>query len=84
MLREDPALGPRLKPPEQGVATIVWAAVSKDLEKVGWKYLEDVQIAKPWSLDHGDRATGYAPHACCPEKERKLWELSLELVHFDE
>jgi hypothetical protein len=54
MLWEDPALGPRLKPPEQGVATIVWAAVSKDLEKVGWKYLEDVQIAKPWSSDHGD------------------------------
>jgi NAD(P)-dependent dehydrogenase (short-subunit alcohol dehydrogenase family) len=84
ILRKDPNLGPRLKSPEQGAATIVWAAVSKSLEKTGGKYLEDAQIAKPWSPEHGDWATGYATHVYSPEKERKLWALSLELVHLDE
>lgn len=46
MLRKDPNLGARLKTLEQGAATIVWAAVSKDLEKIGGKYLENCQIAK--------------------------------------
>lgn len=84
MLRKDPNLGARLKTLEQGAATIVWAAVSKDLEKIGGKYLENCQIAKKWSPDHGDWATGYAPHAYSPEKGRKLWALSLKVVQFDE
>ncbi|PCG90757.1 hypothetical protein PENOC_100510 [Penicillium occitanis (nom. inval.)] len=66
---------------EQGAATIVWAAVSKDFEKTGGKYLEDAQIAKPWSPDW---ATGYTPHAYSIEKDRRLWVLSSELVQLDE
>ncbi|KAF2676635.1 short-chain dehydrogenase [Lentithecium fluviatile CBS 122367] len=79
-LSVDPALGPQFKSPEQGAATTVWGAISKSLEGMGGKYLEDVQIARPWQPSDGQWAPGYAPHAFSPEKEAKLWELSLKLA----
>ncbi|RLL98383.1 hypothetical protein CFD26_102012 [Aspergillus turcosus] len=80
----DATLGPRLKNPEQGAATTVWGAVSRSLEGMGGRYLEDVQIAEPHDLSKGPWAPGYAPYAYSPEKERKLWEVSLKLVGVDE
>ncbi|KAH8688721.1 hypothetical protein BGW36DRAFT_434019 [Talaromyces proteolyticus] len=78
----NPVLGPRLKTTEQGAATVVWAALSKSLNGIGGKYLEEVQIANPWNSEDGDWGPGYGSHAYCPDKERELWELSLKLVGF--
>lgn len=80
----DPTLKPRLKNTAQGAATIVWAAVSKSLDGLGGKYLEDVQAAQEWRPEDGPWGLGYAPHAYSPEKEGKLWELSLKLVGAEE
>jgi NAD(P)-dependent dehydrogenase (short-subunit alcohol dehydrogenase family) len=79
-LSADPNLGRIMKSPEQGAATTVWAATSKSLEGNGGKYLENVQVAGPWEPSTGRWGTGYAPHAYSPEKEARLWELSLKLV----
>jgi NAD(P)-dependent dehydrogenase (short-subunit alcohol dehydrogenase family) len=69
------------KSPEQGAATTVWAAVSKDLKGIGGKYLENVGIGGPEVP--GSNFTiepGYAPWAFEPENEDKLWKISLEMV----
>ncbi|KAE8353380.1 short-chain dehydrogenase [Aspergillus coremiiformis] len=79
-LTADPTLGPQFKSPEQGAATTVWAATSKSLEGLGGRYLENVQIAKEHNLSEGLWATGYHVHAYSPEKEERLWNLSLKLV----
>jgi hypothetical protein len=76
----DPVLAPQFKNPEQGAATEVWGAISTSLEGMGGKYLENVQIAKKYDASEGQWAPGYAEYAYSPEKERKLWELSLKLV----
>ncbi|KAL6228747.1 hypothetical protein BDW75DRAFT_250731 [Aspergillus navahoensis] len=83
-LVSDPILGPQFKSPEQGAATTVWGAVSRALEGMGGKYLEDVQIAKQYDASEGQWAPGYFSHAFSPEKEKKLWEVSLKLVGEDE
>ncbi len=83
-LISDPTLGPQFKSPQQGAATTVWAATSKDLEGMGGKYLEDVQIAKEYDASEGQWAPGYFPHAYSPEKEKKLWEMSLKMVGVEE
>lgn len=83
-LTTDPTLGPQFKSPPQGAATSVWAALSRSLEGMGGKYLEDVQIAKVYDDSEGQWAPGYFPHAYSPEKEKKLWDVSLKLVFVDE
>lgn len=80
----DPALKPILKNTEQGAATIVWAAISKSLNGLGGKYLEDVQVAHAWKPEDGPWGLGYAPHAYSPEKEQQLWNLSVKLVGAEE
>jgi len=79
-LAEDPGLAPQFKSPEQGAATTVWGAVSKSLEGMGGKYLEDVQISKEWKEENGQWGPGYAAWAYSPEKEKKLWEMSEKSV----
>ncbi|KAF5011211.1 hypothetical protein FDECE_2665 [Fusarium decemcellulare] len=69
---------------EQGAATTVWAALAKELEGSGGKYLEDCQIIGPWDPATGLTGTGYAPWAYDETKAAKLWELSLELVGLEE
>jgi len=66
----------KFKSVEQGAATSVWAAVSKELEGKGGEYLEDVHIGKP----HAGGRDGYAPHAYDDETARKLWEYSEQVV----
>ncbi|KAJ5742390.1 short-chain dehydrogenase [Penicillium nucicola] len=83
-LSSDPTLGPQFKSPPQGAATSVWAATSKHLEGMGGKYLEDVQIAKAYDPSEGQWAPGYFPHAYSPEKEKQLWEMSLQMVGIEE
>lgn len=81
---DDPGLAPQFKNSEQGAATSVWAAISKSLVGKGGRYLEDVQIAKEYDPSEGQWAPGYFPYAYSPEKEKKLWDISLSLVGVDE
>src|SRR5579884_1147393 len=56
------------KSPQQGAATSVWAAVGKELEGIGGRYLEDCNEATP-AADFAHVATGhgYLPYALDPD-----------------
>ncbi|USW52942.1 Putative short-chain dehydrogenase/reductase SDR, NAD(P)-binding domain superfamily [Septoria linicola] len=76
-----PEISRAMKNPEQGAATTVWAATAKALEGSGGKYLEECQISRPVGKEKFEEYEfGYAPHAFDEEKEKLLWEKSLELV----
>lgn len=64
---------------EQGAATTVWAAIGKQWEGRGGKYLADCDEAKPSESDDF-MAGGYAKHAYNEELEGRLWSDSLRLV----
>ncbi|MBO1336146.1 SDR family NAD(P)-dependent oxidoreductase [Streptomyces sp. VRA16 Mangrove soil] len=71
---------PGRKTPEQGAATTVWAAVSPDLDGIGGRCLDQCAVAEPWT-GTGAMPSGYCmPYALDPERARRLWELSLQLV----
>ncbi|KAF5025087.1 hypothetical protein F66182_2856 [Fusarium sp. NRRL 66182] len=70
----------QLKSPEQGAATTVWAAIGKQWEKTGGRYLEDCSEASYCPNPTSVFDTGYAKHAYDPEREARLWEDSLKLV----
>ncbi|GAQ78931.1 NAD(P)-binding Rossmann-fold superfamily protein [Klebsormidium nitens] len=74
----------KMKDVEQGAATTVWAAVGKEWEGKGGKYLENVsESAKP--KDEADPfSDGYAKHAYDAEAAKKLWAVSLELVGMED
>ena len=65
---------------EQGAATTVWGAISKDMEGRGGVYLDDVQIASPAKEGTPAFTHGYAPHAYDEASERALWELADGLI----
>jgi NAD(P)-dependent dehydrogenase (short-subunit alcohol dehydrogenase family) len=75
---ESGAVNSRFKSTEQGAATSIWAAVSRDLEGVGGRYLEDCSIAKPWSSE--SPFSGVMPYALDAEHARRLWSVSEELI----
>lgn len=83
-MKADPLLYSMLKDPAQGAATTVWGAVAKEWEGKGGVYLDEV--AEGWLTPddalyyHG----GYAPQAFDPPAEKKLWDVSLELVGLKE
>jgi hypothetical protein len=74
---------------------IQWAAVAKVLEGKGAKYVEDCREGHPFSLPKsvdgkpldGEAQRnwlilngGYFPHAFDEEAEKRLWEVSCEMV----
>jgi NAD(P)-dependent dehydrogenase (short-subunit alcohol dehydrogenase family) len=72
-----------LKNTAQGAATTVWAAVGKDLEGKGAKYLEDCVEGHAEVEDNvntGGYVGGYATFAFDEEAEKRLWKLSCEMV----
>lgn len=71
----DAAEAPSFRTPGQGAATIVWAAVSPDLDGVGGLYLQDCAEAPPFEPGM-PRGQGVQPHALDPRSARALWELS--------
>lgn len=83
---DTPEITRYLRSPEQGAATTVWAAIGKEWESRGGKYLADCQESGP--IKEGDGAffstTGYAPFAYDVEKEDRLWKDSLELVGLED
>ncbi|KAH7146771.1 WW domain-containing oxidoreductase [Dactylonectria estremocensis] len=69
-----------MKSPEQGAATTVWAAIGKQWEGKGGKYLADCAVSVPVKEGDAPYGPGYAKHAYDPESEARLWEDSLKLV----
>lgn len=68
-----------MKSPEQGAATTVYAALSKEWEGKGGRYLEDCQEAAE-ADGRSAQATGYHHRAYNVEGEKKLWADSLKFV----
>ena len=69
-----------MKSPAQGAATQVWAALDKEWEGSGGKYLEDCQVAKPGGETSQPGAAGYADYAYDTEAAKRLWTESCKLV----
>ena len=67
-----------MKSPQQGAATTVWAAIGKEWEGKGGKYLNDCTVAD--TPQEGEVNLGHAPHAYDVEAAEKLWNVSMQLV----
>ena len=75
------------KTPQQGAATIVFAAAGPHLAGVGGVYLKDCDISpldpEPRPMTNSpdlDIPADVAPHAIDPHSARRLWELSEQMV----
>lgn len=71
-----------MKSTEQGAATTLVAAVSKEWEGKGGKYLEDCHIAD--FITQGNGASGVMPYAYDEAKEDRLWKLTLDVLGLEE
>ncbi|MDI1481237.1 oxidoreductase [Polyangium sp. y55x31] len=67
----------RLKTAEQGAATSVWCATSKQLDGMGGVYCEDVDIAEAVPADFSGRR-GVRPWAMARDLGERLWTKSEE------
>jgi len=70
--------GDLLKTPAQGGGTVLWAALSPDLDGQGGVYGEDCHVAAV--IDEPGSPVGVMPWAVDPELARQLWALSEQLV----
>lgn len=81
---ENPEVNNYMKSPEQGAATTMVAALAKEWEGKGGKYLEDCEEAVPEERSRpalgGKKVIGYAAHAYNPAGEERLWKDSFGLV----
>lgn len=77
--KKDPKIAAIMKNPEQGASTTVYAAVSPEWEGRGGRYLQDCEEA-PAMGEGYSFISGYAEWAYDEQKEKKLWEDSLEMV----
>ncbi|KAB8437344.1 hypothetical protein FH972_025024 [Carpinus fangiana] len=75
-----PDMRRRFKNPAQGAATTVWAAVAKEWEGKGGRYLEDCREAPPLYPQERMMPEGYNPHAYDEASEKRLWKESLIMV----
>ncbi|KAL6864282.1 NAD(P)-binding protein [Trichoderma novae-zelandiae] len=75
-----PALLLSMKSPEQGVATQVWAAIGREWEGRGGRYLSDVAEAKPGPDDRDMTAPTTVSWTYDEKEEARLWRDSLKLV----
>ncbi|KAF5008159.1 hypothetical protein FDECE_5553 [Fusarium decemcellulare] len=66
--------------PEQGASTTVWAAVSRELEGLGGKYLERNQVSQQVRKGFGLIEPGHAEWAYQEENERILYDISLSAI----
>ena len=78
-----PDVAIRLKSAEQGATTTVWAAIAKELEGKGERYLEDCQESELWDGNPAILAPGHAPHIHDQEAASRLWEESLRMISPD-
>lgn len=75
-----------LKSPQQGASTTVYAALSKEWEGKGGKYLSDCVEATPTSAGYSMTSTdmGYAPWIYDEAKATLLWKESCKLVNVED
>jgi len=71
---------PSFKTPEQGAATMVWAATSPLLDGRGGLYCEDCDVA-PYDAD--GTGSGVRSWAVDPREAQRLWQLSAVLTGVD-
>jgi len=85
---DTPEIHAYMKSPEQGAATIVYAAVSEEWEGKSGRYLADCVEMKAFreelGSDPGFADDGYAKWAYDPEGEKKLWTESSRLVGMED
>ncbi|KAM5386506.1 hypothetical protein ACJZ2D_000469 [Fusarium nematophilum] len=82
---QSPAIALYMKSIAQGAATSVWAAVGKEWETRGGRYLAEVSEEGPLRGSESDVIKlGYAPHAYDQEGELRLWKLGLQLIGAEE
>lgn len=79
MLSND-ALVRVLKTPEQGAATTTWAAIGKEWEGKGGKYLNNCTVAEGINEVADFQGPGLAKHTYDEAEEGRLWTDSLRLV----
>lgn len=80
----DEKISKTLKSPEQGAATAVLAAVGKEWEDKGGKYLEDCEEAKRGEDNNKVFGVGYVRQTYDSKNERRLWQDSLKIVGIDD
>ncbi|GKT46450.1 WW domain-containing oxidoreductase [Colletotrichum spaethianum] len=82
-IAKDEALQKNMKSIPQGAATTIYAAISKEWEGRGGKYLSDLVEQGP--ADMGSQSEpGYAPWAYDEVSAKQLWEESNKLVGFND
>ena len=77
---KDEKLAKDLKSPEQGAATTVVAAVGKEWEDRGGRYLENCEEALRGKDDNNALGIGFVSHTYDQKKEERLWSDSLRFV----
>jgi NAD(P)-dependent dehydrogenase (short-subunit alcohol dehydrogenase family) len=83
-MAEDGTPDERMKTPEQGAATSVWAATSPQLAGMGGVYCEDCDIAEPTDPDDPmARYRGVDAHAIDRDDAARLWTVSAEMTGVD-
>ncbi|PYH95711.1 putative short-chain dehydrogenase/reductase [Aspergillus ellipticus CBS 707.79] len=73
-----------LKSAEQGAATTVWAAVGKEWEGKGGRYLEDCKEAERGDDDGRIFGAGWVKQTYNAEEEDRLWGDALRMVGLEE
>ncbi|KAI9149636.1 Oxidoreductase calI [Paramyrothecium foliicola] len=68
------------KSPAQGAATTVLAAIGKEWENKGGRYLENCGEAERGKDDGQMMSPGWASHTYDPVAEKRLWEDSLRFI----
>jgi NAD(P)-dependent dehydrogenase (short-subunit alcohol dehydrogenase family) len=81
---EDPVFSKLLKSPEQGAATTVIAAVGREWEDRGGRYLEDCVEAVRGEDDGNPLGVGFVCQTYDQEDEERLWRDSLRIVRVEE
>lgn len=74
------AIAKIVKSSEQGAATTVIAAIGKEWENKGGKYLEDCEEAQRGEDDGNTFGAGYVSQTFDQKNEERLWQDSLEIV----
>ncbi|EEH38911.2 short-chain dehydrogenase [Paracoccidioides lutzii Pb01] len=69
-----------IRSPEQGAATTISAAIGKEREGRGGRYLTDRSEAEPGEDDGDDWSSASTSHLYSPEDEARLWNDSLHVV----
>lgn len=81
-MAENPTIRNWMKSPEQGAATTVLAAVGKEWEGKGGRYLENCREATSQPLI--PTVMGHEEYIYDAEKERRTWELTLRTLGLEE